>query len=417
MEPSKLQDIWYEKNRSILICLKIYKTKIIEFDYSIVSASLTNFLKSKAFDNVIDGKEIARKSTIKKMLRPSTLDQKLEADFDSDSDKEVNSDFQIRPSTMGGRINYGEHTKHNDDFVFKQNNPNGVVPTFQSSFLENAHNCMWQEKVRRYKKSLLEREKQLNKAINMIRTHQLSEIFVQEYVQSSELPVPKQEIIELLQHKETIDDKLHLAVLYASPLGYEVPDGLGSKAFKVIQELDFLRDISNITYALEGGKNRVNYSIRMGTPMNFISAVSKNPHVLHFIGHGIKNEAYGKKEDCLVFENEDGSGQLVSSQRLKMILDVWNSKLEVVFLSSWYSESESEVLLNAGAKHVVCIQRNKKVMDEACIKFSSAFYQALFSECKTPCESFNIAQQTLSISQGLEGQSALFIMKTRNSIE
>ena len=56
-------------------------------------------------------------------------------------------------------------------------------------------------------------------------------------------------------------------------------------------------------------------------------------------------------------------------------------------------------------------------MDEACIKFSSAFYQALFSELKTPCESFNIAQQTLSISQGLEGQSALFIMKTKNSIE
>jgi len=123
------------------------------------------------------------------------------------------------------------------------------------------------------------------------------------------------------------------------------------------------------------------------------------------------------KEDWLVLENEDGSGQLISSQKLKMILDVCNSKLEVVFLSSCYSESEAEVLLNAGAKHVVCIQKTKKVMDEACIKFSRSFYQALFSECRTPCESFNIAQQTLSISQGLEGQSALFIMKTRNSIK
>lgn len=231
------------------------------------------------------------------MLRPATLDQNFESDFDTDSDKEENSDFLIRPSTMGGRINYGGHVKHNDDHVFKHTNINGVVPTFQSSFLENAHNCMCQDKVRRYKKSLLEREKQLNRAITMIRKHQLSEIFVQEYVQSSEQPVPKQEIVELLQHKETIDDKLHLAVLYASPLGYEVPDGFGSKTFKVIQELDFLRDISNITNALEGGKNRVNYSIRMGTPMNFISAVSRNPHVLHFIGHGIKHETYGKKED------------------------------------------------------------------------------------------------------------------------
>ena len=56
-------------------------------------------------------------------------------------------------------------------------------------------------------------------------------------------------------------------------------------------------------------------------------------------------------------------------------------------------------------------------MDEACIKFSRAFYQALFSDCKTPWESFNIAQQTLSISKGLEGQSALFVMRTSNSVE
>lgn len=74
------------------------------------------------------------------MLRPVTLDQNFENDFDSDSDKEVNYDFLIRPSTMGGRINYGDHKKHNDDAVFKHTNINGVVPTFQSSFLENAHN-------------------------------------------------------------------------------------------------------------------------------------------------------------------------------------------------------------------------------------------------------------------------------------
>lgn len=193
----------------------------------------------------------------------------------------------------------------------------------------------------------------------MIRKHQLSELFVQEYVMHSDGPISKQEIVELLHHEDTDDDKLHISVLYSSPLGYEAPDGLGSKAFKILQELNFQTDIQQITSGLEGGKNKVNYSIRMATPMNFISAVSRSPHVLHFIGHGIKNDNYGKKEDCLVLENEDGSGQLVSSQKLKMILDVCNSKLDVVFLSSCYSESEAEVFLSAGAKHVVCIQRDK----------------------------------------------------------
>ena len=61
-----------------------------------------------------------------------------------------------------------------------------------------------------------------------------------------------------------------------------------------------------------------------------------------------------------------------------MIVDVCNANLDVVLLSSCYSESEADVFLNAGAKHVVCIKRDKKVMDEACISFSQAFYQALF---------------------------------------
>ena len=134
-------------------------------------------------------------------------------------------------------------------------------------------------------------------AMDMIRKHQISELFIKEYVKNSQEPVPKKDLIDLLSQDETDDDRLHLAVLYASPLGYDVPDGLGSKAFKVIQELNFQQDIKTITDAIEDDKNKINYSIRMGTPMNFISAVSKNPLVFHFIGHGIKNETYGKKED------------------------------------------------------------------------------------------------------------------------
>jgi Cdc6-like AAA superfamily ATPase len=57
------------------------------------------------------------------------------------------------------------------------------------------------------------------------------------------------------------------------------------------------------------------------------------------------------------------------------------------------------------------------VTDAACIKFSRSFYTAMFSEGKTPCESFNLAQQALSITQGLGGQSALFILKTKSTLE
>ena len=127
----------------------------------------------------------------------------------------------------------------------------------------------------------------------MIRKDQRAKVFENKDVNSSEKD--NLDILKLFPQKDARDDKMHLAVLYASPLGYEVPDGMGSKAFKVIQELDFQGDVSNITNALKGGKNKVNYSIRMGTSMNFISSISKSPYVLHFIGHGISNhESYGK---------------------------------------------------------------------------------------------------------------------------
>lgn len=101
-------------------------------------------------------------------------------------------------------------------------------------------------KIRRYKRSLILKEKQLNKAFEMIRKYQLSELFVQEYVKNSDHPIQNKELIDLLKTDYTDDDKLHLAVLYASPLGYEEPDGLGQKTFKVIQELNFQNDIQQI---------------------------------------------------------------------------------------------------------------------------------------------------------------------------
>ena len=257
------------------------------------------------------------------------MNEAIEEESESDNDKNQEIEKMIRSNSMYGRTYYGEN---------KELGSNAVVS----------------EKLRLYKRTLKLRETQLTKAFKIIRKQQLSNM-----LNNWDGSIQNSDMLELINNDDIIDDKLHLGVLYASPLGYEEPDGLGQKVFKVIQELDFVNDIKQITSALEGSKNLVNYMIRTGTPINFISVLSRNPHVLHFIGHGIKTEHYGKKEDCLVLENEDGSGQLVSSNKLKMILDVWNSKLDVMFLSSWYSESEAQVCLQAGAKHVVCIQRNK----------------------------------------------------------
>ena len=69
----------------------------------------------------------------------------------------------------------------------------------------------------------------------------------------------------------------------------------------------------------------LNVQIKQATPINFISTLSKNPIMLHFIGLGHQKENVGKKEASIMLENEDGSGQFVTAQKLKMIVNVCNS--------------------------------------------------------------------------------------------
>lgn len=117
---------------------------------------------------------------------------------------------------------------------------------------------------------------------------------VEEYIKRNGANCKTDEILELLKYADAKEEQLHLAVLYSSPLGYEEADGKGSTVFKPLQELSFEKDIEQIKNSVEENKNIVNYSINIATPMNFISALSKNPYILHFIGHGIKTSHFYK---------------------------------------------------------------------------------------------------------------------------
>jgi hypothetical protein len=124
------------------------------------------------------------------------------------------------------------------------------------------------------------------------------------------------------------------------------------------------------------------------------------PLAFHFTGHGILNNKenlgrsfmFRKDEgNFLLFETEDGEGMLVSE---KTLIDLCNSskvKLEFVFVASCHSEFAGKIFLNAGAKHVICVKQSESIADLAVITFSKIFYQAVFSQNMTICDSFKMA--------------------------
>ena len=61
----------------------------------------------------------------------------------------------------------------------------------------------------------------------------------------------------------------------------------------------------------------VTYSFNVGTVHNFMSILSKNPTILHFIGHGIITKTDNKSAHHLILERGDGQGVLVDSTMLR----------------------------------------------------------------------------------------------------
>ena len=51
---------------------------------------------------------------------------------------------------------------------------------------------------------------------------------------------------------------------------------------------------------------------------------------------------------------------------------------EVVFVSSCHSEFASNIFLESGARHVICIETTETISDKASLRFSQVFYETLF---------------------------------------
>lgn len=91
------------------------------------------------------------------------------------------------------------------------------------------------------------------------------------------------------------------------------------------------------------------------------------PAIVHFSGHGVGTEG-------LVLENDSGQTKLVSSKSLAHLFKLFQTKIECVLLNACYSEIQARVI----HEYIdYLIGMNRPIGDEAAIKFSIGFYDAL----------------------------------------
>ncbi|MCT7964077.1 CHAT domain-containing protein [Laspinema sp. D1] len=91
------------------------------------------------------------------------------------------------------------------------------------------------------------------------------------------------------------------------------------------------------------------------------------PAIVHFSGHGVGSEG-------LVLENDAGQTQLVSSESLANLFKLFQTQVECVLLNACYSDIQAQVI----HQYIdYLIGMNCPIGDEAAIKFSIGFYDAL----------------------------------------
>ncbi|MDJ0698102.1 pentapeptide repeat-containing protein [Mastigocoleus sp. MO_188.B34] len=91
------------------------------------------------------------------------------------------------------------------------------------------------------------------------------------------------------------------------------------------------------------------------------------PQIVHFSGHG-------SGDDGLALEDEAGNLQLVDTEALTKLFELFSSRIECVVLNACYSEVQAQAI----AKYIpYVIGMNQAIGDKAAVKFSTGFYNAL----------------------------------------
>lgn len=91
------------------------------------------------------------------------------------------------------------------------------------------------------------------------------------------------------------------------------------------------------------------------------------PSIVHFCGHGAGTQG-------LALENKSGDMQLVSTNSLAGLFELFKGKIKCVVLNACYSEAQSEAIY----QYVDCVVgMNQAIGDKAAIQFAKGFYDGL----------------------------------------
>ena len=161
-------------------------------------------------------------------------------------------------------------------------------------------------------------------------------------------------------------EKIDLYFLYSFPL----EETKGTDPNSIIA---YHLEIAKIVDLFKNSQKDFNAIFQSATVQRLREAIREEPKILHISCHGsnpdngyaLKFEDHGDKRDVPEKELDDILYNL--KDKLKNI--------DLVFLSSCYSQVAGELFLKYGVKNVIYIKKNCEVSNKASLVFANSFYQ------------------------------------------
>jgi hypothetical protein len=144
------------------------------------------------------------------------------------------------------------------------------------------------------------------------------------------------------------------------------------------KDLSLDKEIRQLRRVIDDASDRNKFQIKDGAAVKankiqelMLELETQDPKddriIVHFCGHGTGKQG-------LVFENENGERDLVSTDTLTNLFELFKERIACVVINACYSQVQAEAIV----QHIdYVIGMNQAIRDDAAIAFSIGFYRAL----------------------------------------
>ena len=197
---------------------------------------------------------------------------------------------------------------------------------------------------------------------------------------------------------------INFAILFSAPLVDETSQG----RLKPVAPLQIQEELNSILEGVSSLPNQlgIDISINIATQENFRKLMTPGfgmIDILHFSGHGSLNDS----KTAITFEGQNGKTDPIKGGTLQEWLYPFRRSSEppfkIVVLNACHSEGLARTLLSNGVKHVIAINGEDKISDDAARTFSKWFYYSLLGG-ESIIEAFRNAQSAVKSDESLNSR-------------